>query len=99
MLRTVDCDVTLPDGVRLRPGTRCMLPFFAAFRAPWIDHPDEYRPERWAPDAPQRKQLEASITPFACAPPLFLHPPREEHTHTIVGCHVGPVRYRAALWG
>jgi cytochrome P450 len=73
-MRTVDCDVTLPCGVRLRPGTRCLLPFFAAFRAPWIHHPDEYLPERWAPDAPQRKQLEAAIAPFACVPPLLLPP-------------------------
>ena len=57
--------MVLPNGVRIRPGSHCLLPFYAAFRAPWIDRADEYLPARWALDAPQRAQLDSAITPFA----------------------------------
>lgn len=46
-------------------GSTVQTNFFTMFRAGWIDRPEEFIPERWAPDSPQVSRLKEMHIPFS----------------------------------
>ena len=64
LLRDVDCG-SGGDGVTLRKGTEVRAAFFAMFRSPSIDRPDQFVPERWLPGDKDEAALKELFMPFS----------------------------------
>jgi len=56
---------TAQPSVLLPKGATVQVNFFSMFRAGWIDRPEEFIPERWAPENPQLPRLKEMLMPFS----------------------------------
>lgn len=53
------------DGMVCPKGSLFYVTTPAIYRAQWMDKPDEFRPERWASDAPQAEKMRDMFMPFS----------------------------------
>ena len=64
-VRTCSTDIATPDGTVIPAGSSCLMPFYVIFREQWIIDANAFVPERWAPGAAQRRDLEQLVFPFS----------------------------------
>lgn len=62
--RTLIQDIEYEDYI-LPKGSTVQTVFFAIFRQPWIDRPDEFLPDRWSESNPQISDLKDMFMPFS----------------------------------